>query len=151
MTRWATGSSCTTRAQRTELHGLAVVITRLDGGVSERVVVRQSVQVPAEDYIVLGRPAPGDDASHIAYDFTWDFDRTLYDAVVFEVEACGEVVDTALVRRLPARGSWSLDGASVPDAERNDDESGWCVDDTPGPDPEAGLPGTPGRQNVACE
>ena len=64
--------------------------------------------------------------------------------------------DRALVTYdgLPSQGSHSFGGDQLPDAQANDDDTGWCNDRTePTPEQSAfnlGVPGTPGEENRPC-
>ena len=72
-----------------------------------------------------------------------------YETAVIEVSSCGVLVDRVEYFTLPGTGTWSFDGAAVPDADANDDMGRWCVDDTADA-VGGGAPGTPKERNRPC-
>jgi hypothetical protein len=159
-------SGADTRGQWFELHnaagveldlaGLAIELRELDGGRPARILVRED-PLPLADgaYVVLGR-SPNDDLLVDGdYGFAGDFESDLYDGGIIDVTGCGgAILDRVIYRDLPSAGTWAFDGTSTPDAEANDDEDRWCVDDEPAgtdePASEAGVPGSPGEDNPPC-
>jgi hypothetical protein len=147
-----------------DLEGLEIVLRRVDGGATGTILIRDTVPLDGGDYAVIGRFAPGTTApDHIDYGYTipceesasgcdekW-LDTSFYNASAIDLIACGELVDRAIWRDLPSRGSWSFGGAAAPSAEANDVESDWCIDDTEDADtPTMGYRGTPGQENIPC-
>lgn len=132
-----------------DLTGVAVVVTRLDGGSEARLVFRRAVTVGAGEYVVLGRffDFEGSLPSYIQYGYSDDFDKSLYDTGAVEIFACGTETDQLVYRNLPSTGTYSFDGALDPSSDLNDDDTNWCIDAA------SGLPdasGTPGERNPAC-
>lgn len=147
-----------------DLEGLEIVLRRVDGGASGTILVRDAVPVDSGAYAVIGRFAAGNTApEHIDYGYTipceesasgcdekW-LDTSFYNAAAIDLIACGQLIDRAIYRDLPSRGSWSYDGAMAPTAEGNDTEAAWCADDTEDADtPTQGYRGTPGQENIPC-
>lgn len=147
-----------------DLEGLEIVFRRVDGGASGTILIRDTVPLDAGGYAVIGRFAPGNTApGHIDYGYTipceesssgcdekW-LDTGFYNAAAVDLIACGELIDRAIYRDLPSRGSWSYDGAMPLTAEGNDDEAAWCIDETEDEDTATmGYRGTPGEENVPC-
>lgn len=147
-----------------DLRGLHVWFRSLDGSSQPEILVRESVDVAAGGYVVLGGSEVVDDPP-ATFDYNWypDFtsadsdndsdqdaeDRDLLDTAVVDLEACGVRIDRVVYQDLPPSGTYSLGGD--PDAARNDDEQAWCVDTTDDADPSTtGLPGTPGEANHPC-
>lgn len=163
---------CNPSAARLPLAGVVLSFTRLNGSGERQVLVRdRGVAVDPGGCAVLGlfsgagetttaEGAADADAApdgtvaplppYADYDFSdqWDLASGLYEAAVLEVRACGQMVDRAVYRDLPDRGTWSLDGRVAPDASANDDETRWCVD---AGEPDLGYPGTPGGRNRECD
>jgi hypothetical protein len=136
------------------LYGAEVQVVRLDGGAEGHILVRApDVVVAAGDYVVLGQFATGAEPDHVDYGYELDFTSDLYDSGAVDVVACGIRIDRAIYHDLPLHGTLGLDGTiAPPDADANDDEASWCVDDNDDqPDPsEFGIKGTPGQGNIAC-
>jgi hypothetical protein len=126
--------------------------------------VRESVELQAGGYAVIGPGLTGDENSWIDYAIGWDIsggdpdtatyptDFLRYAVGFVELEACGERIDEMAFTQLPAQGTLACgDATQPPDADANDlDTQGcWCVDqlDADQPLPGLGLPGTPGRAN----
>lgn len=136
-----------------DLLGLTIDVLRLDGGAAGRIYVRESnVILQAGGYVVLGRAESIRVPTHMDYGYLPDFDRDFYDSAVVTMSACGVVIDQLVYRNITQTGSWSLDGAiNPPTATANDDETNWCLDDTPGTDmTQLGLPGSPKEMNRPC-
>ena len=134
-----------------DLTGVAVTVTRLDGGALGRLVFRRAVTVGAGEYVVLGRffdVAGVSLPSYINYGYAADFDKSIYDTGAVEIFSCGTETDEIVYRNLPSTGTYALDGAlDPPTAEANDDLEAWCNDELTG-DPDA--TGTPGERNPVC-
>jgi hypothetical protein len=135
-----------------DLEGLHVVLTRVDGGATARVIVRRTLPVTAGGYVVLGET--DDDGktrpAHIDYGMGTDFTSAWYSAGTIELTANDVSIDAVQYMSLPSAGTWSL-GVDPPDATTNDDPTRWCADTTPGTDTtQLGLPGTPGAANTPC-
>jgi hypothetical protein len=133
-----------------DLTGVAVTVTRLDGGSSARLVFRRNVTVGAGEYVVMGRFYEVDGInlpSYINYGYAADFDSSIYDTGAIEIFSCGTETDEIIYRNLPSTGTYALDGALEPSAEANDDLEAWCIDELTG-DPDA--TGTPGERNPVC-
>jgi hypothetical protein len=112
-----------------DLTGLVVKIRKIDGSAVARIVVREdALAVGAGAYVVLGEFSPVSLPAHVDYGFIDDFSQSIYAAGAIVLESCGRIVDQAVYRDLPGSGSWAFDGARVPDALANDDESSWCAD-----------------------
>lgn len=131
-----------------DLRGLRVRFRRKDGSSEIPVLVRESVPVAADAYVVLGlflndgtRPA------HVDYGFASDFTESWLAAAAIDVESCGTRVDRAVYDVLPKLGTFSLTGAMAPDTNANDDLRNWCTN-------EAMIgttyPGTPKQANPPC-
>jgi hypothetical protein len=138
-----------------DLFGLRVSMRPLDGDEPDVILVRaEGIALPAGGYAVLGRFDDDARPEHVDYGFQVDLESSLLPASQVTVTACGVITDRVLYRRLPGLGSLSLDGATAPDAEFNDDETVWCDDATEpspdGPQTELGVPGTPGEANRPC-
>jgi len=138
------------------LGGISVNLIKLDGSGDFHFLVRDpDVEIAARDYAVLSGTVAAD-KPFTTYAFGDEEDASLYDGAFVEIYSCEDEVDRMLYRSLPDQGTWSLDGASEPDAEDNDstDDPIWCVDATPadpmGPMIEFGIRGTPGEANRPC-
>lgn len=140
-----------------DLHGLELLLRRVDGSDEGRILVRRPLTVAAGDRVVLSF---FDDATHPPHtDYGWypDFlgsDRqahSLFDNGAVDLLGCDDLrIDRAIVADLPATGTWSL-GTDPPDAAANDTATNWCADVTDDADPNTlGLPGTPGASNPPC-
>ena len=161
------------RDQPVALGGLRLVLRTLDGASFAEIPVRdRALEIPALGYVVLGGFAQDERPWHVQYGYKLDFDRDIPSQGFIELSACGALIDQALYRRvvvggkdlagLPDTGTMALDGARLPDAADNNDDSRWCNDDRAlgvdggitVPDGGArpfGLPGTPGARNLACK
>lgn len=132
-----------------DLTGVAVRVTRLDGGSAARLVFRREVVVQPGEYMVLGRFFDFQDTlpGYVQYGYAADFDSSLYDTAAVEVFACGLAIDVTVYRDLPSTGTLALNGAIEPEASSNDTLDAWCNDqDSGAPD----ATGTPGEGNVVC-
>jgi len=115
--------------RRIDLTGLVVKIRKIDGSAVARIVVRgEALGIDGGAYLVLGAFSPISLPDYVDYGFIEDFSQSIYAAGAIAIESCGQLVDQAVYRDLPGSGSWGFDGARVPDAAGNDDESGWCAD-----------------------
>lgn len=146
-----------------DLAGLEVHVQRVDGGAGGHILVRESLVVDAGGYAVIGRFTADAVPEHADYGYElpcasassgcddyW-LDTSLYDAAAVDLSACGELIDRAIYRDLPSRGTWAFSGAQAPDATGNDTESDWCVDDTEDAQTaQLGIRGTPGEANPPC-
>lgn len=135
-----------------DLSGLAVRLIKLDGSSSEKLLVRTPVSLESGKYGVFGRQFPGSEPDYVNYGYSEDVDRDIYDTGAVELSSCGVVLDVAVYRNLPSRGSFALSGAiDPPDAEANDDELNWCRDTLEDEDTEQfGIRGTPQKENPVC-
>lgn len=135
-----------------DLSGLAVRFIKLDGSSSAKLLVRNSVPLESGAYGTLGRYFAGTEPDFINYGYSDDLDGKIYDTGAIELSSCGVVLDVAVYRNLPSRGSMALSGdVSPPDAEANDDERNWCRDTRVDDDTEQfGIRGTPQEENPAC-
>jgi hypothetical protein len=146
-----------------DLRGLEIFVRRVDGGADGHILVRTSVLVAAGDYAVIGRFLPDQLPDYVDYGYQLDcedtssgcdsywFDTSLYDAAAIDLLACDELIDRAIYRDLPSRGTWAFDGDDPPDADANDVERDWCVDDQEDDNTEQlGIRGTPGEANPSC-
>jgi len=137
--------------------GLKLILSRWDGSGRKEITVRDAeLRLAPGGFLVLGRFPPDNLPSYVDYGFEQDFSGDLYPDAILTVDACGVEVDTVTWKNLTSAGSWSFDGALLPDALTNDEEKNWCVDDTAaepsdGGTAQAGLPGTPGRKNKECK
>jgi hypothetical protein len=149
-----------------DLQGLTVRL-RSAGGDEVEFFVRESVELAAESYAVIGPGLPDERPKWIDYGIGWDIsggdpDTNEYpqdflnDSSAFvELEACGELIDEAFYDNgtLPTLGTLACGNAeNPPSANANDDsEAGcWCIDsdDADGqPLFGVGLPGSPGGVN----
>ncbi len=137
-----------------DLLGLQIIVSSGDGSEPARLIVRETLELGAGEYAVLGRAELDDVPAHMDYGFGTDFDGGLDSGGVIEVEACEVLVDRLVFTQLVTEGSYAFDGAKVPTATANDDTSCWCADATDpppdGPMTEIGLPGSPGEENRPC-
>jgi hypothetical protein len=135
-----------------DLAGVRFGLRKLDGSSLAGFVVRESTEVAADGFAVLGRDTQDDRPSFVDYGYAADFDQSLFDGAQVALDACDVRVDEMIYRSLPTRGTWALDGAiDPPGAAANDDEPSWCAD-TVEDDMSAtlGLRGTPGAPNPEC-
>ena len=136
-----------------DLRGLTLSINRLDTTGREDILVRaDSLSVPAEGFVVLGRYQPSATPAHVDYGYASDLDKRLYDGGLMQLLSCGELLDKVGYFDLPGTGTWSLNGSTTPDADANDVPSAWCIDDNEDNiDPQRpGVPGTPQAANRTC-
>lgn len=135
-----------------DLSGLKINFIKLDGSSTTSVLVRRPVQIEPDSYAVFGRQVLGAEPSYVDYGYINDMDSKIFDTAAVELSACGEVVDVAVYRNLPSRGSLVLSGdISPPTAEANDDERLWCVDALEDENTEQfGIRGTPQEENPTC-
>lgn len=135
-----------------DLSGLTVSMTYLDGAPGPSFIVRDGAPtVDADGYVVLGRADSNDLPEHLDYGYREENDSKLPSTASLELHACSELVDRTIFRNLPDQGTYSLDGASAPDIETNDDETAWCTDDIADENtPSFGIRGTPGEMNRPC-
>lgn len=123
------------------LEGLQLTIQTLDGAQVSFITVRSpTVRVAAGDYVVLGHTLAGMELPDTDYGYRGDMERDLYDTAAIDIDSCGQFIDRAIYRNLPATGTLALGGGFAPNAEDNDDEASWCVDSQ----------GTPGQANLEC-
>ncbi len=135
-----------------DLQGLRVHFVRLDGGSELDLIVRARRELAPGAYFTFGFVPDATRPLHIDYGVGDAYSGGLYPDGVLELHACDDVIDRLVYQELPAVGTWSL-GLSPPDAEGNDSETSWCVDDEPpppGPQTSLGIPGTPGEANRTC-
>lgn len=114
-------------ARETNLQGLVIYVSRLDGGDEMRMLIRSSISAEEGAYFVVGNGASED------VDIVSDgFERDLWDDGYISIESCGRQVDEVLYHDLGETGRLSFGDA--PDGSANDDESRWCnfVEATPG-------------------
>lgn len=140
------------------LAGLLFDIKMLSGGGEHQISVRRPLDLDVGDYVVLGRFRDNDidRPAHVDYGYEDEYSGDLYTDAVIEISSCGTVIDHLVYHDLPTAGSLSFDGALQLTAATNDNESDWCVDDTPydpgdGGTTQVGIPGTPGEQNRTCQ
>ncbi len=88
----------------------------------------------------MGKYEHAEKPSHVDYGFAADFQSNLYESAGVRIFACGEKVDQVVYRSLPGTGTLAFDGAELPNAEANDDETAWCADGA----------GSPGERNPNC-
>jgi hypothetical protein len=147
-----------------DLQGLSVRL-RSSGGEELLFFVRDSIDVAAQAYAVIGPGLPDDRPNWITYGIGWDIsggnadegtypnDLLRYESAFVELEACDELIDEVFYVALPDSGSLACGNAEDrPSADANDDsESGcWCTDAQEiGSQPlfGIGLPGSPGGPN----
>jgi hypothetical protein len=125
------------------------------GGDEQAVFVRDSLEVPAGGFAVIG---PGLDKLPTWIDYGVGSDiggaeLIKYPAGFFELEACDTLIDEVFygAGALPGIGTLACGNAETPpSAEQNDDAAAgcWCVDAEPSDVLGGiGMPGTPGRAN----
>jgi len=124
-----------------DLLGTRIEFTTLDGGSTQEFTVRRQLTVGAGAYVTFGRFADEGRPDHIDYGYASDLDTSFLSRAAVEVVVCGEEVDQAIYRELPADGSLALDGAVAPSATTNDVEANFCTDS---------LGGTPREENRPC-
>jgi hypothetical protein len=133
-----------------DLLGLQLEFKKLDGGATAHVIVRRSLSVAADGYVVLGRAADDDRPKGVDYGMGTDFATSWFNGAGITVTACGVKIDELLYTSLPTGGTYSL-GAMPPTTAANDLATAWCTNATPGTDTtQLGLPGTPGAANPPC-
>lgn len=135
-----------------DLSGLSVSFTKLDGSSENRFLVRTPLALEPGGYAVFGRQPVGAEPDHVDYGYQGDLDSKLFDSAAVRVSTCGDLVDLAVYRNLPTKGSLILDGdISPPTAEANEDERNWCVDNREDDNTEQlGVRGTPREENPSC-
>ena len=138
------------------LAGMSVVFTQLDGDLGGRLIVRdEGLTVDPGAYVVLGGGDPGY-FGYIDYDYTPDWHSgsnvetpsDLPRGGFVDLRACDVVVDSVLLRGLPAEVTLFWPGP--PDPAGNDDGVAWCVDDFSVAGTSEVPFGTPGEANPAC-
>lgn len=152
------------RDEPVDLRGLVLRFARLDGSGEVSAYVRDpELTLRPAAHIVIGHHHPDSVPAYVDTTIFTDFFRQtddgtepadLYAAAQMELFACDTLVDRVVYHALPPTGSLAFDGAAVPTAEANDDQSAWCndVSESPpdGPQTEIGLPGSPGEDNPPC-
>ncbi|HUU01908.1 MAG TPA: hypothetical protein VM425_10730 [Myxococcota bacterium] len=145
-------------ASELNLAGLVLDIKMLSGGGEHEIAVRRPLTVSAGGYVVLGRftDDPLERPEYIDYGFEDDYSGDLYTDAILEARSCGEVIDHLVYHDLPTAGTLGFNGGLELSAAANDNESDWCIDDTPynpgdGGTTQVGIPGTPGQRNKTCE
>ncbi len=132
-----------------DLLGLRVRFRRKDGSTEIPVIVRDSVNAGAGSYTVLG--LFNNDATrpqHVDYGFAGDFTESSWlAAAAIDVESCGTLIDRSTYDVLPKMGSFSYDGAMMPDANANDDLRNWCTNPAM---IGSSYPGSPKAANPPC-
>ncbi|MCX4245249.1 lamin tail domain-containing protein [Paraliomyxa miuraensis] len=151
--------------------------SEVDGDVALTFLVRDSLEVEAGAYVVLGT-LPLDESRRPELDYSINDDfrreppvietvtsgvvelppdenadpRSLFGNAILQFHACDRLVDELVYSELPEEGTLSYDGPL--DAEDNDDLQRWCTDaaEAPagGPQTATGLPGTGGEANRPC-
>jgi hypothetical protein len=149
-----------------DLQGMTVRL-RSAGGDELEFFVRESIEVDAGSYAIIGPGLPDDRPDWIDYGVGWDIsggnvdngdypqDVMRYVSAFVELEACEEIIDEMFyaVDTIPKLGTLACGNAETPpSAEANDDsEAGcWCNDiaEADGqPLFGLGLPGSPGGPN----
>ena len=129
-----------------DLAGTKIRFRKKDGSSEIPVLVRRSLVVTAEDYVVLGLFADIDITAdqtppHVDYGFADDFSGSWLAAAPVDVESCGALIDRATYDTLPDVGTFEL-GTMPPDADANNLSTSWCFD------PQSA--GTPGEANTPC-
>lgn len=139
-----------------DLQGVVIRQIARNGDLHE-LLIRESFEVAAGDYVVIGpqlEPKAWVDYAAGSELGTGDLIRT--GSGFFEIESCDELIDEVEidVNVLPSLGTLACgDGQTPPTATGNDYAPGgcWCVDaEAAEPDfqyPGIGLPGTPGSAN----
>lgn len=151
----------------------------IDGGLELPFLVRDSLPVAADGYVVLGLlPRSTTLRPEVDYSINSDLRREsevvqlpngvftvlpagenadayeLLPTARLRCYACERLIDELSYTALPDPGTFSYDGTLVPDADDNDDLSHWCTDaaDPPaeGPQTATGLPGSGGEVNRPC-
>ncbi len=124
-----------------DLEGTKIRFRKKDGSSEIPVLVRRSVIVDADTYVVLGLFTNGQAPAHVDYGFADDFKATWLAAAAIDVESCGTLIDRATYDALPDVGTFEL-GTMPPDADANNLATAWCFD------PQSA--GTPGEANTPC-
>jgi hypothetical protein len=135
-----------------DLAGLRVSIRKLDGSGQGGFIVRAAAEVAAGGFAVLGGFPAGAEPAYVDFGYLDELSSPLYATAAIDVSSCGQLIDRVIYHGLPDFGTYALDGAlAPPDADANDDDAGFCVDDRlDDADPSAGPPGTPGATNPPC-
>lgn len=129
-----------------DLQGTKVRFRKKDGSSETDVIVRRSLTVAGNAYIVLGLfPDDATKPGYVDYGFSGDFHVGFLAAAAVDVEACGVKIDRASYDVLPTMGTYSLGGA--PTADNNDLPTAWCTDSTMAA---TTYPGSPQHANTAC-
>lgn len=124
-----------------DLLGLKLRFRNLTGSTETPVIVRRSVEVAADGYVVLGLFL--DDSSrpsYVDYGFGEDFGMAWLSSAAVDLESCGVRIDRATYSSLPKTGTYSFGGAL--DIDSNDIPAMWCTNATPA--------GTPQMANPPC-
>ncbi len=139
-----------------DLQGLTVRL-RSAGGDEIEFFVRESVEMTAGSYAVLGPKLEDERPNWMDYAIGWDGPTALldYGSAFVELEACGEPIDEMFYAdgTLPVLGTLACGNAEdPPSADNNDDSQAgcWCSDagEADGqPLFGVGLPGSPGGPN----
>lgn len=152
--------------------------SEVDGDLDLTFLVRESLPVEANAYVVLGTlPLDASRRPDVDYSINSDFrlepevvditggvvvlpedenadPRSLFGSGRLRIYACERLIDSFAYAELPALGTLSYDGNLVPDADDNDDITHWCPDEseqpTDGPQTATGLPGSAGAANRPC-
>jgi hypothetical protein len=140
-----------------DLHGLQILVRRIDGSAEGQVFVRRSLTLAPGERAVLSFFADDSRPAHTDYGWYPDFLNSsgeaspLFDTAAVDLLGCGGLrIDRVVVDDLPPAGTWSL-GVEPPDANANNEDASWCADVTDDADPMTlGLPGTPGASNTPC-
>jgi hypothetical protein len=129
-----------TTARSVDLESLRVRYRTIDGGTDIPVLVRRSVPLAANGYVVLGLVPDEDLPDFVDYGFSGDFHQGYLAAAAVDLIACDTLIDRARYDNLPKTGTYSFGG--TPTADTNDDPTMWCTNPT--------SAGTPRMANPPC-
>ncbi|MBP6630872.1 MAG: hypothetical protein KA297_15670 [Kofleriaceae bacterium] len=131
-----------------DLLGLRVLWRRLDGSDSDTVLVRRSLLVAPDGYVVLGAGLDADRPSYVDYGVAGDLPGAIMPSAAVDLIACDVLIDRLTYSGLTRTGTYSL-GPTPPTADGNDLSTAWCNNETVDG---TGLaaPGTPGAANPPC-
>jgi hypothetical protein len=131
-----------------DLIGLHLRLRSLGGSTADKVIVRRSLVVPADGYVVIGLGPDAGRPDAIDYGVGNDAGADLSRTGAIDLQACDdepgteEYADILLYDvALPSTGTYSL-GLSPPTATGNDTATNWCTNAT--------AAGTPGEANPPC-
>jgi len=120
-----------------DLIGLHIRLRKIDGSADDRVIVRRSVVVAADAYVVIGLGLDAARPAYVDYAAGNDASDAMFPNGAIDVDGCADQADQLIYNNLPSTGTYSY-GLVPPTADGNDVAANWCTSTAP-----EGTPGAP--------